>query len=71
MNQTFVNKLRHADPHAKAVGLWLLVAALAVLVWALLPRIPQPLQYHDFADRRPFAGTRPPRRHPSRRRSFR
>ena len=51
-----MNKLRHANPRAKAVGLWLLVAALAGLAWALLPRIPQPLQYHDFADRRACFG---------------
>jgi hypothetical protein len=38
-------------PDRKAIALWLLVAALAGLTWALLPRIPQPLQYHDFADR--------------------
>lgn len=35
----------------KAVGLWLLVAVLAGLAWTLLPPIPQPPQYHDFADR--------------------
>ena len=35
----------------KALGLWLLTIAVAVLAWALLPRIPQPLQYHQFADR--------------------
>lgn len=34
----------------KALGLWLLVATVAGLAW-LLPRIPQPLQYHQFADR--------------------
>lgn len=39
------------QPHdKKALGLWLLVAAVAGLT-LLLPRIPQPLQYHDFADR--------------------
>ena len=38
-------------PDRKAVGLWLLAAALAGLTWALLPPIPQPLKYHDFADR--------------------
>lgn len=37
-------------PDKKAIGLWLLVAAVAGLAW-LLPRIPQPLQYHQFADR--------------------
>ena len=35
----------------KAVALWLLAALLAGLTWALLPPIPQPPQYHDFADR--------------------
>lgn len=43
-------------PDKKALGLWLLVAALAGLAWALLPRIPQPLQYHDFADQRACFG---------------
>jgi hypothetical protein len=33
----------------RALGLWLLVAAVAGLA-SLLPRIPQPLQYHQFAD---------------------
>lgn len=34
----------------KALALWLLAAAVAGLAW-LLPRFPQPLQYHQFADR--------------------
>ena len=38
-------------PDRRAIALWLLAAALAGLTWVLLPRIPQPLQYHDFADR--------------------
>ncbi|HZW24818.1 MAG TPA: alkaline phytoceramidase [Gallionella sp.] len=38
-------------PDRKTVGLWLLAAAVAGLTWALLPPIPQPPQYHDFADR--------------------
>lgn len=38
-------------PDRRAVALWLLAAALAGLAWALLPPIPQPPQYHDFADR--------------------
>jgi hypothetical protein len=42
-------------PDRKALGLWLFAAALAGLVW-LLPRIAQPLQYHDFADRRACFG---------------
>lgn len=37
-------------PDKKAFGLWLLAVALAGIAW-LLPRIPQPLQYHHFADR--------------------
>lgn len=43
------------SPDRKALGLWLLAAALAGIAW-LLPRIPQPLQYHDFADRRACFG---------------
>ncbi|MDE2118605.1 MAG: hypothetical protein KGJ19_08415 [Betaproteobacteria bacterium] len=43
------------QPDKKALGLWLLAAAVAGLAW-LLPRIPQPLQYHDFADRRACFG---------------
>ena len=42
-------------PDKKAPGLWLLVVALATLTW-MLPRIPQPLQYHQFADRRTCFG---------------
>lgn len=42
-------------PDRKALGLWLFAAALAAIAW-LLPRIPQPLQYHDFADRRACFG---------------
>lgn len=38
-------------PDRKAISLWLLAAAVAGLTWALLPPIPQPLQYHNFADR--------------------
>jgi len=37
-------------PDKRALGLWLLAAAVAGLAW-LLPPIPQPLQYHQFADR--------------------
>src|SRR3990167_1309225 len=43
-------------PDKKTIGLWLLVAALAGLAWTLLPRIPQPLQYHHFADQRACFG---------------
>ncbi|WP_435627212.1 alkaline phytoceramidase [Candidatus Ferrigenium straubiae] len=42
-------------PDRRTLGLWLFVAALAVLAW-MLPRIPQPLQYHDFADQRACFG---------------
>lgn len=50
-----MNGLRRLGPRAKALGLWLLGAALAGLAWAL-PRIPQPQQYHDFADQRACFG---------------
>ncbi len=46
---------RRADPRFKAFGLWLLVAMLAFVAW-LLPRIPQPLAYHQFADQRTCFG---------------
>jgi len=55
MSQALMTRLRHADPRAKAAGLWLLVAAVTGLAW-ILPSIPQPLQYHDFADRRACFG---------------
>lgn len=42
---------RHASPRAKGIGLALLVAALAGVTWAL-PPIPQPPEYHHFADQR-------------------
>jgi hypothetical protein len=35
----------------RTLVLWLMAAALAGLAW-MLPPIPQPLSYHDFADRR-------------------
>ena len=50
-----MNGSEHSSPRAKALCLWLLVAALAGLAWSL-PRIPQPLQYHDFADQRTCFG---------------
>ena len=56
MSQAWMTGLRQAGPRAKAAGLWLLVAAVAGLAWVLLPRLPQPLQYHDFADRRACFG---------------
>ena len=34
----------------RVIALWLLAVAVAGIAW-LLPRIPQPLQYHQFADR--------------------
>ena len=34
----------------RGLALWLLVATIAVLTWQFVPRIPQPLKYHDFAD---------------------
>lgn len=37
--------------HSRALGLWLLVGALAGLAW-MLPPIAQPPGYHDFADQR-------------------
>lgn len=55
MSHIPMNKLRLASPRAKAVALWLLVAAVAGLAW-VLPPIPQPPQYHDFADRRACFG---------------
>lgn len=42
---------RNASPRAKALGLSLLLAVLAGFTWAL-PRIPQPPEYHRFADQR-------------------
>ena len=43
---------------SRKAGLVLLVllTASVVLVCCMLPRIPQPLSYHDFADRRSFFG---------------
>src|SRR5574340_1262763 len=42
-------------PDRNTLGLWLLAITMAGLAWTL-PRIPQPLQYHDFADRRACFG---------------
>jgi len=39
-----------------SLGLLVLLTAGVVLVCCMLPRIPQPLSYHDFADRRSFLG---------------
>ena len=50
-----MNVWRHADRRLKALGLWLLAAVLAGITF-MLPRIPQPLQYHDFADQRACFG---------------
>ena len=49
------NTWRNISPGAKAFGLSLLVAALAGFVW-VLPRIPQPPEYHQFADQRACFG---------------
>jgi len=50
-----MNAWRNADRRAKALGLWLLAVMLAGVVF-MLPRIPQPLSYHDFADQRACFG---------------
>jgi hypothetical protein len=50
-----MNIWRDANPRIKAFGLVLLVSALAGLTLAL-PRIPQPLEYHQFADQRSCFG---------------
>lgn len=34
----------------RPVALWLLAATIAALTWLLVPPVPQPPQYHDFAD---------------------
>jgi len=39
----------------KALGIWLVVLALAVIAWHL-PRIPQPPEYHRFADQSAWFG---------------
>ncbi|MFA7347549.1 MAG: hypothetical protein WCZ86_07290 [Desulfurivibrionaceae bacterium] len=44
-----MNGLRYQKPQARSLGIWLLVATLVILAW-MLPRIPQPVEYHDFAD---------------------
>jgi hypothetical protein len=46
---------RQATPRSKALGLSLLMAVLAGLTWTL-PPIPQPLDYHRFADQRACLG---------------
>lgn len=50
-----MSNLRNAGPGAKALGLSLLMAALAGFTWTL-PRIPQPSEYHCFADQRACLG---------------
>jgi len=42
-------------PRAGTFVLWLLAAALAGLTW-MLPPIPQPPEYHHFADQRAYLG---------------
>ncbi|MGB7815129.1 MAG: alkaline phytoceramidase [Methylotenera sp.] len=49
------NTLQNASPCTKALVLWLLAAALAGVA-LMLPRIPQPLWYHNFADQRVCLG---------------
>lgn len=44
-----MNAWQRADRRIKALNLWLLTAVLAGVAF-MLPRIPQPLWYHDFAD---------------------
>lgn len=44
-----MNGSRYQREHARAFDIWLLIAMLAGLAW-MLPRIPQPVQYHNFAD---------------------
>ena len=46
---------RNCNPRIRALGPCLLIAMLALLAW-LLPPIPQPPAYHDFADRRACLG---------------
>lgn len=43
------------NPASRALALWLLAGVLAGLAW-MLPPIPQPPGYHDFADRRACGG---------------
>lgn len=46
---------RNCNPCIRALGPCLLIGGLALLAW-LLPPIPQPPAYHDFADRRACLG---------------
>lgn len=46
---------RHTSRRAKALVLWLLAVVLAAVAF-MLPRIAQPLWYHDFADQRSCFG---------------
>ena len=39
-----------------SLGLLVLLTAIVVVICCMLPRIPQPLSYHHFADRRSFLG---------------
>jgi hypothetical protein len=40
----------------KAVGILLVATAALIIITLLLPRIPQPASYHDFADHRSWLG---------------
>jgi len=50
-----MNGWNHISPRARALVLSLLTAALAGLTW-MLPPIPQPPEYHHFADQRACLG---------------
>jgi hypothetical protein len=45
-----------AGSRSRFLLVFLLVTALAVVAAILVPTMPQPVAYHDFADRRSFAG---------------
>jgi hypothetical protein len=54
--QTWVEKLYNSAIFRSSLVLLILLAIALALVCFLLPRIPQPQSYHDFADRRSFLG---------------
>ena len=43
-------------PHSKALILLIVLAIVLAVIALLLPPIPQPLAYHNFADHRPWLG---------------